>query len=402
MTKLQLLSSLSPAALRLVDKHTRGTIAPSADAATVVHALLAKGLPNQPKVSAQASLRLEPATALLAYGWKHKLIDADVLVALGRWPVEEESWRNLSKGGPPVAVAREAELMSSGEWACTGPEILNDAGDPQPVELAEGQHFTLRYSALLAAITGDGLSFAHAMALLDWLYAQSWTKVENQRHLGFCLEAAHDIWTLTRAVRAEIVAHRIVNRIWDQSLGVPPGGSWNGIPWLTLNTAMDPDDSGEGSGKADHGWCRIWRWGTARITTGLGDWSRDIPTWKKAKQLHQHGLLCEVFAMKMGEALGGPLGSGVDDWDPTGATWPTEGFFHEVKPQGHGVMDAFCVAADASSEDLQPAQWSSWFQPRLVAQYQANSRYRMNTSKLPDHHSASAALLLAGANGAFA
>lgn len=375
--------------------HLGDVLAPTSKVAACIKALASQPIPNEPNTAAQGSKRMVPGAWLYGYAEWTGLTPPSFAQAAIEFLDDEECWRNLSVGGP-------AELVALDKY---GAPIVSKTGKAVPVTVADAQHFELLPHLLLGAMWNLPLAQAQASALLDWGVAwakESAPKAVNPRELGWMLVKSAEAAKVQRALgiadpRPGIIAKAAVSRL-KATLGEE-----NGVPWLVLNVNADPDDSGDGSGQADHGFCRCSFWMHAVIVYGLGlwldvmanDWAVPFSFKKLVRDIYRHGVLCLRHGMALAESMGALPGGAVDDWDPTHPTY----YVHTAadgSPKWDGVMLAFAVPGLLTVERHAPKHWE-WIGPRVEAYYQRADRFRFNAGKpaAMDHHSASVAIQLA-------
>lgn len=391
-----------PGAQAALAGHVAETITPTSTVVACLQALLKQPVPNEPNTAAQGSKRVVPGVWLGAYGYWHGIVKPSAQAQWTTFTGTEELWRHLSEGGPPEDVALDY---------ATGAPIVNKSGKAVPVTLCDAQHFVVLPHLWIGLLSDNLLAQAQASALLDWAVAWAQEKCPaevNPRALGWMLEASAQVARANLALgvkddRPLLVAKAVVARLKATH------GAQNGVPFLVLNFNADPDDSGDGSGQADHGWCRASYWMHARIVHGLALWldmapwwgSLPLTWWWSVRSLYLHGLTCLRYGMETAEAHGALPGGAVDDYDPT----PPGQFYVHKDGAGNskwdGTMLAFAAPGLLSAERHAPLQWAQFFRDRVQAYYLRANRYVFDAAKpaAMDQHSASVALLLAGQFG---
>ena len=369
-----------------------GTVPPPDEVRTCLRAITAKPLPNYPDTEAAGSQRMTPEVLVEAYALEYDCLAPDAAGHLAAFIDYEEANRHLATGYPPE----------------------------KGYTLIGAQHFEVM-PHLFAATCGEvvGLDAAHvalaraqASALVDWAvkWAEKYAVSEvNSRALMWPLGKMGEVARVNVALgvhddRPLRVCKAVVNR-----LRVTADVDANGCAWMTLNNHADPDDSGDGSGQADHDWQRASHWmGGGRGAWALGIWRDVLPVIPgvpaefivQVAKLHGHALRCQRYAYDLAAANGAPLGGCVDDYDPTPAG---DYFVHANKdgtPKWMGTMLAFAVGGALTAKRHAPKHWKA-LGPHVAAYHAAADRFIWRPSKphTMHRHSASVALRLAAEFG---
>lgn len=374
--------------------HLQGTVPPTDMQRECLLVMTGKELANYANTEQAGSTRMvAPGPMVHAYAHAHDCLSPQFPEVAHYFLEYEETHRHLSAGGPPekgytLIGPQHFDLVTHMVLAVAGKDMgLSDAD----VALAQAQT-----SSLLNA----GVKWAEKYAVSE----------VNQRAL---------LWPCGKAAEAHKVnlalgIHddrplRILKAVVAR-LRVTADEDANGCVWLTLNNHIDPDDSGDGSGKADHDWQRASDWmGGGLGTWAFGLWLDCLPYTPgitpefiaQVRKLYLHSIRCRRYAMSLAESHGAPLGGSVDDYDPT----PAGDFFvhtlsDKVTPKWDGTMLCFAHPGSLTAKRHAPKHFG-WLRPRVEAYYKRADRYVWRASKpgAMDLHSASAALVFAGEFG---
>jgi len=394
-----------PAVKAWIDWMLGPTIAPTLAVSDKLDALLKKGVPNNPRTSAQGSARLHFGALPWLYQYRYTGLTAGQVQLIERFLVEEERWRGLGTGAPKaVPVAHEVVMTETG-WE-TGPPILRADGQPVQVEVADAQHFTLASHLAIAMISNDPLARQQVLDLLAWAdhwSATSGTAERNPRAWGWVLLAAAQVEAARIALSLPEPRPR---EILTRGLSVLAVARREAVvefeKWMPMDEASDAAGimlHPAGRKQKDHGHCRRCTWMHGVLGHACDTWAT-LPTGGNSVAIA--GDLATValrHTLALAAADGAPLGGLWDDHDPEpGYTRPpaapTATVLHD--PLRHRVAGWFgatsrtCVVALLHrAHDRAAAR----------AIYDFVPGYRFSTHTVPDWHHASSAIRAAGVLG---
>lgn len=219
-------------------------------------------LGSTPKAGAQASAMLTTAVHPLAYSWKiHGGLTPENKQRCKVFTAEQLRWRwssdtTLKAGPQPFATDPHGNLL------------LNDSGDPIPVQKWDAQHADVDTYLCIAAVSGEALPLFMAVDIVEEMaaageFSPNLVDGNTRRHTS-PLRMLRSYWLATKDQRTLHWAKAIFARLAES---MSEAGE---IPYLTVNGKEESDPTG------DHGGCGICTPWHARAAQATDEWGAAI------------------------------------------------------------------------------------------------------------------------------
>lgn len=359
----------------LIDLHLQHVPEPPLAVLDCLQAFADAGVPNPPNTGQQSSPGVVPGVWPQALVHQHRGLSDKATSLLTRFAVENEAWRNLSKGGPPSSVAIEVLQGSDGIWGPSGKVLSNSLGPIKPT-LADMLHFDVKPWVLGHELTDESAELLLAQLFTLGTYLVNYAKgtlglagEDNARAIAYALRASADLQALLLvrgALGADngplLVAKAAVKRL-QGTVGTEPDGT----PRIVWNEA--------GKGQSNHGHLRGVLWMQDLIGDGLARWAdlfalapelAPVEFQHAVLALYRKVLAASRWVHERAEEAGAPLGGCWSTYDVGGKFYLVPSSTPGAPPKWDGDMIPFGLLGRLAAKRWAPQHWE-FFRPRIEA-----------------------------------